>query len=158
MAQKERHPLQRNGRPARYNVDIGDLHSLCEANYLRLLQVFPGYETCNDHALAVGPLLLDFEVGERCRFTTLLRLNQRSQPGLPALKLDIRLYHDARMAEIVAFQRARHLAGRYEYPNPNMYQRDEKAQQNRYLAELLALCLAEGRLTDTVSLWAQHES
>ena len=30
-----------NRRRERYNVDIGDLHSLCESNYLRLLRVFP---------------------------------------------------------------------------------------------------------------------
>ena len=34
-------------RRSRYSVDIGDLHSLCETNYLRLLRVFPGYETNN---------------------------------------------------------------------------------------------------------------
>ena len=157
MAQKERHRRPSTSTKTRYNVDIGDLHSVCEANYLRLLRVFPGYETRNSYSLVVGSLVLEFEVAERCRFTTLLRLNQRGHPGLPALKLDIRLYHDARMAEIVAFQRHRHLVGRYDYPNPNMYQRDEKAQQNHYLAELLALCLAEGRLADTVPLWSGHE-
>ena len=41
----------------------------------------------------------------------------------------------------------------YDYPNPNMYQRDEKIQQNRYLAEILELCLAEGRLTTEFSSW-----
>jgi uncharacterized protein YqiB (DUF1249 family) len=69
------------------------------------------------------------------------------------MNLDLRLYHDASMAEIVAFQRHRHLEGRYDYPNPNMYQRDEKIQQNRYLAEILELCLAEGRLTTDLTSW-----
>jgi uncharacterized protein YqiB (DUF1249 family) len=45
------------------------------------------------------------------------------------------------------------LEGRYDYPNPNMYQRDEKIQQNRYLAEILELCLAEGRLTTEFNSW-----
>ena len=51
----------------------------------------------------------------------------------------------------------RQLAGRYDYPNPNMYQRDEKVQQNRYLAELLESCLAEGRVNVDVSSWVEHD-
>ena len=80
MAQKERHRRPSTSRKTRYNVDIGDLHSVCEANYLRLLRVFPGYETRNSYSLVLGSLVLEFEVAERCRFTTLLRLNQRGQP------------------------------------------------------------------------------
>ncbi len=148
----------RNRRRERYNVDIGDLHSLCESNYVRLLRVFPAYEKANSTELSAGPLGLVLEVVERTRYTTLLRVTQRGQHGIPAMNLDIRLYHDASMAEIVAFQRHRHLEGRYEYPNPNMYQRDEKIQQNRYLAELLELCLAEGRLTVGLSSLVEHDN
>ena len=104
-----------------------------------------------------GHLVLVLEVTERTRYTTLLRVTQRGQHGIPAMDLDVRLYHDASMAEIVAFQRHRHLQGRYAYPNPNMYQRDEKIQQNRYLAELLELCLAQGRLNGEVSSWVEHD-
>ena len=144
-------------RKERYSVDIGDLHSLCESNYVRLLRVFPAYEKANTTELAAGHLVLVLEVTERTRYTTLLRVTQRGQHGIPAMDLDVRLYHDASMAEIVAFQRHRHLQGRYAYPNPNMYQRDEKIQQNRYLAELLELCLAQGRLNGEVSNWVEHD-
>jgi uncharacterized protein YqiB (DUF1249 family) len=149
---KEQTGRTRNRR-TRYSVDIGDLHSLCESNYLRLQRVFPGYETLNSVEITANHLTLVFDVVERTRYTTLLRLTQRGQQGLPAMSLDLRLYHDASMAEIVAFQRHRHLEGRYDYPNPNMYQRDEKTQQNRYLAEILELCLAEGRLATNLSSW-----
>jgi uncharacterized protein YqiB (DUF1249 family) len=37
---------------------------------------------------------------------------------------------------------------RYQYPNASMYQRDEKAQQNRYLGEWLSLCLSHGHSLD----------
>ncbi|MGB0764417.1 MAG: DUF1249 domain-containing protein [Luminiphilus sp.] len=146
-----------NRRRERYNVDIGDLHSLCESNYLRLLRVFPAYEKSNMTEVATGHLVLVLEVVERTRYTTLMRVTQRGQHGLPAMGLDVRLYHDASMAEIIAFQRHRRLAGRYDYPNPNMYQRDEKVQQNRYLAELLESCLAEGRVNVDVSSWVEHD-
>ena len=31
-----------SGVESRYSVNLGDLHSICEANYLRLTKVFPG--------------------------------------------------------------------------------------------------------------------
>lgn len=141
---------QQLGVRPRYNVDLADLHSVCEANYVRVLRLFPDYERCNQRAFVAGSNAqashITLEVTERSRYTTMLRLTQLSAVAVPrsALKLDLRLYHDARMAEVVAFQSQRSTAGRYPYPNPNMLQRDEKRQQNAYLAELLAFCLAEG--------------
>ena len=53
---------------------------------------------------------------------------------------------DARMVEVGMFQSHRRIAGRYNYPNARMYQQDEKLQQNRFLADWLEHCLANGRL------------
>lgn len=61
---------------------------------------------------------------------------------------DVRLYHDACMAEVVKCQRYRHIAPRYEYPNINMHQVDEKAQINHFLGELLSHCLKYGRVPE----------
>lgn len=133
---------------SRYSIDLVDLHTVCEGNYLRLQQVFPDYEHSNERRVLAGSGHLLLEVTERSRYTTMLTLTQISPLPSPqgGVRLEIRLYHDARMAEVVGFQAHRRVAGRYQYPNPNMYQRDEKHQQNRYLAELLAFCLAEGRI------------
>lgn len=130
-----------------YSVDLPDLHALCEANYARLLQVFPSYETANSRELLAGESRIRLEVSERSRYTTAFRLTKVGPLSAPfgTVTLALRLYHDARMAEVVSFQRHRHLAGRYRYPNALMYQRDEKYQQNHFLAELLAFCLTEGR-------------
>lgn len=135
------------GTRPRYSVDLVDLHSLCEGNYVRLLRLFPDYENTNDRKLHAGNAQIALEVTERSRYTTTFRLTHVSPLAFPrpGLQLDIRAYHDARMVEVIGFQRHRQLKGRYQYPNDNMYQRDEKRQQNRYVAELLAFCLAEGR-------------
>ena len=58
------------------------------------------------------------------------------------------LYHDARMAEVVHCKTSRRFEARYRYPNPEMLQRDEKFQQNRFAAELMEFCLNNGRSTD----------
>lgn len=61
---------------------------------------------------------------------------------------DVRLYHDANVAEVVKCQRYQSFSPRYEYPNVDMHQIDEKAQMNRFLGELLTHCLSHGRVVD----------
>jgi uncharacterized protein len=61
---------------------------------------------------------------------------------------DVRLYHDASLAEVVKCQRYQSFSPRYEYPNVDMHQIDEKAQMNRFLGELLTHCLSHGRVAD----------
>ncbi len=135
------------GTASRYRVDLVDLHSLCEGSYARLLRLFPDYENSNARTLLAGDAQVVLDVTERSRYTTTFRLRHISPLAMPksGLQLDIRAYHDARMLEVIGFQKHGRLEGRYAYPNDNMYQRDEKLQQNRYVAELLSFCLAEGR-------------
>ena len=142
-------------KPSRghYKVDLIDLHSLCEANYIRLLRLFADYEQCNERCIVVGAARVMLTVTERCRYTTNLRLQHVSPLAsqLSGIELDMRLYHDARMAEVVGFQSHTHVQGRYRYPNNHMYARDEKRQQNGYVADLLAFCLAEGQAPDLMT-------
>jgi uncharacterized protein YqiB (DUF1249 family) len=141
-------------RKASYTVNLVDLHSLCESNYARVLRLFPDYEQRNDREIVAGQSRLTLNVTERCRYTTNIRLTHVSPLGSHwgGIDLDIRLYHDARMAEVVGFQSHSRLAGRYQYPNTKMYQRDEKQQQNQYVADLLAFCMREGVAPDCSQL------
>lgn len=143
----------------------------CDTNYLRIKKLFPGLreeELC-EFGVRLGPTLttVSMSVLERGPYTTLLRLSGREAPGLsddavpdknvmPTSyfwaahpRMTVRLYHDARCAEVVDYQRARHFQSVYDYPNPGMRQPDEKAQVNRFLGEFLALCLECGLVTDT---------
>ena len=56
----------------------------------------------------------------------------------------MRLYHDARMAEVCVSQQISRLQSSYHYPNEKMHHRDEKEQCNHFLAEWLRFCLAHG--------------
>jgi len=136
-----------NRTSTRYSVDLVAMHATCESNYARLLQLFPDYETtnCREFKLA-DKQRVRIEVVERCRYTTLLKVYQQggAEGWLAAPQFDLRAYHDARMVEVTAFQSQRQLAGRNDYPNEKMLARDEKAQQNRFLAEWLSHCLAQG--------------
>lgn len=54
--------------------------------------------------------------------------------------LEVQVYHDARMAEVVSAEHTRRLRSIYPYPNEAMHQPDEKAQLNLFLGEWLSHC------------------
>ncbi|MEM1111953.1 MAG: DUF1249 domain-containing protein [Pseudomonadota bacterium] len=144
--------LQKRNRAGKKTAgtDLVGLHAACEANYQRLLRLFPDYERSNHREFSVGEARVVIEVLERSRYTTFFRLHQ-SQGGvrwLDTLRIDVRVYHDAAMLEVGAFQSHRRIAPRYDYPNPDMYQQDEKLRQNQFLAEWLEHCLLNGHSDD----------
>jgi uncharacterized protein YqiB (DUF1249 family) len=61
-------------------------------------------------------------------------------------RMSIRLYHDARMAEVISSQDIHQVKPRYDYPNKHMHQQDEKQQINQFLNEWLHLCLTHGQV------------
>lgn len=131
----------------RYSVDLAALHATCEANYARLMQLFPDYETANTREFQLpNGHRVRIDVVERCRYTTLMKVCQQGggEGWLLAPRFEIRAYHDARMVEVTGFQSERRVQARYEYPNTAMHVPDEKAQQNIFLAEWLSHCIAQG--------------
>lgn len=139
--------------PAReaYRVDLSALQAACEANYWRLMRLLPSMR--NPAALrrvafsqgeqAQGALVV--EVQENSPYTTTLSLRQEQPlPWLPVPQMEVRVYHDARMAEVTVAQAQRHFRGLYPYPNPQMHQPDEKTQLNLFLGEWLGHCLTCG--------------
>ncbi len=138
--------MQRDKRQAG-RLDLAELHAICEANYARLLRLFPDYERSNIREFAAGEARIALEVLDRSRYTTSIRLHQQqAEPRwLGHLRVEVRAYHDVGMLEVTAFQSHRRIQPRYRYPNHRMYQRDEKSQQNRFLADWLEHCLRNGR-------------
>ena len=61
-----------------------------------------------------------------------------------APEMIIRVYHDAKTAEVTSYQNHRYFKAVYPVPNQFMYQTDEKEQLNLFLAEWLNLCINEG--------------
>ena len=129
----------------------------CDANYLRLVKLAPGLDDGAQRLLvlvvAEQRITVRIVLLERCPYTSLIEISQH--PGLdglafelPAPRLLVRMYHDARSAEVVEFQTGRRFHPVYAYPNEEMRQRDEKAQINRFLAEYLSACLYHGVAED----------
>jgi uncharacterized protein YqiB (DUF1249 family) len=138
--------MSQRAKKNHFKLDLAELHALCEANYARLMRLFPGYETSNSREFGVSGARVCFEVIERCRYTTIFHLHQQHarERWLGRLRIEVRAYHDAGMLEVGMFQSHRRIAARYQYPNHGMYQPDEKTQQNRFLADWLEHCLRNG--------------
>lgn len=85
-------------------------------------------------------------VVEVFRYTSTLVIEQLNtlHSLLPAPRISVRLYHDARTAEAVEYQGHKALLAKYALPNVKMYHQDEKRQINEFLGEWLNLCLAAG--------------
>ena len=138
------------GGKARYRMDLPAHMAECDANYLRLMKLFPDLRSQDTAVMGVEfhgmSLKVRMQVLERGPYTTLIRLSQHPQvPWNQGASLSVRLYHDARSAEVVEYQGRRHfLRAVYDYPNRDMRQPDEKAQINRFLGEYLAMCLMHG--------------
>jgi len=154
-------PVLQKLKKKRFKLDLTDLHAVCDANYARLLRLFPDYENCNCRELLVGPARVHLSVLERCRYTTMFHLHQQRSDSrwLGLLRVEVRAYHDVRMLEVVEFQSARQVAARYQYPNDRMFAQDEKYQQNRFLADWLEHCLENGRAAlDLATPVMNHQS
>lgn len=143
----------------KYSTDLAGQMAETEANYARLMKLLPSFDSADSREFAVelpGQQSVHFllTITERCRYTTMLEFCQQQAPyeWAPAPRFSLRVYHDARMAEVVAFRQHRRLMQRYQYPNDNMFQRDEKAQLNKLLGEWLTHCLTYGHAIETLPI------
>jgi len=129
----------------------------CEANYARLLKLFPALTVEPERQIGLKHgeyVVVLLSVLEQTPYTTLVNLQQHSKAlaqkrwlDLPELR--VRLYHDAKVAEVVDCEGLRRPEPRCQYPNAQMHQRDEKAQWNRFLGEWLAQCIDHGYCVET---------
>lgn len=139
----------------RYKVDLPLQMAECEANYARLSKLVSD-KTQNEFRFMVArgnqQWLHLLRVMERSPYTTTLELSRTSigtnSEWLSMPKLTLRMYHDARLAEVLAWEGHKRLRPRYEYPNRAMYHSDEKYQLNRFLGEWLNLCLEQAFTPD----------
>ena len=157
----------------RYSVDLASHMAECDGNYHKLNKLLPQLRDIaasqiqllleNTEASSVAPLVI-FDVLEKGPYTTLLKItlgttDSQTPPDVQnrwmslaaAPQMTVRVYHDARSAEVVSYQNENYFHGVYEYPNLRMRQRDEKVQLNRFLGEFLSICLQHGAVCEPIS-------
>jgi uncharacterized protein YqiB (DUF1249 family) len=140
----------------RYVPDLKKMAAACEGNFIRLNKLMPDFELGYEKSFFISGDLptesseyearIHLKVIESFPYTSTIEVVQR---GLcpdwiqPPCML-VRIYHDARSAEVTSYQNQKRIQGTYQYPNPQMRMPDEKAQLNQFLAEWLTHCLKYG--------------
>jgi len=129
---------------------------LYEANYERLVLLFPGLRNapCQTRLYIDGLATFCAEVVEHGPYTTTLTLCQglgEDDRYVWDPRMRVRVYLDARLAEVIGYQQHRRFRPRYPYPNPEMLYPHEKRQVNLFLTEWLNHCVARA-LGRTVAL------
>ena len=152
----------------KYQPNLVSLMSLCANNYFLFLKI-QADKTQSDqqrHFFINEHLAYAITVNEVTRYTSLITFEQKvleckyfeqknakNKTLLNAFhpRMSVRLYHDARMAEVISSQDVHQVKPRYDYPNKHMHQQDEKQQINQFLNEWLHLCLTHGKVDTKVS-------
>lgn len=142
--------------------------SLCANNYFLFLKIQADKTQLNQqrHFFINEHLVYAITVHEVTRYTSLITFEQKvfeqvvldehdyeeqiakANSVLNSFhpRMSIRLYHDAQMAEVISSQDVHQVKPRYDYPNKQMHQQDEKQQINQFLNEWLKLCLEYGQV------------
>lgn len=143
----------------RYVPNLKSDMAECDANYIRLLRLFPAIHEQDSLEFGVegttdDGAVVTIAIAERCPYTTMLSVrvtNDQDKPWIRWPVLEVRVYHDLNTAEVISFERHRNFQYRYQTPNPQMFQPDEKSQINKYFGELLTFCVEHGRALDPVT-------
>lgn len=139
----------------RYKIDLPRQQAQCTHNYARLLKLLPDLDVSESWQVDLDSGQMVIEVKERARYTTTLYVSQKESaltPWSQVLVLTVRLYHDANMAEVVAWDHHRQMQPRYTYPNEDMYHEDEKSQFNHFLGDWLSHSLSCGRSIEPLNI------
>ena len=124
-------------------VSLMDLH---ENNYLRFRRLVADLDAISDKAVSVVPGCLDLhlQIVERSKFTTTVRISyyfSENQQIIAEPDLKLRIYHDARLVEVLAG----HLKhGRQRLDHLPATALKLKWRLNRFLYKWLGYCLHLG--------------
>ena len=126
----------------RYQPDVSEFLALCGRNYHRIqLWLAQDVKAGSQWQIRGHVGQLDVKLIENTQYTQLIEISRPlltdnfvNQP-----KMLVRVYHDAQLAEVLSSQQIYRLCPVYDYPNPNMHQRNEKYQINAFLEEILKI-------------------
>lgn len=139
---------------AKYRPNLISIMNLCEINYMLILRLLADKEQVGEvrHFFINDELAYHLKVREVTRYTTVVEMTQdvnvdnKNLAEILRPSMEIRLYHDAKLLEVISAQHIRHIKPRYDYPNEAMHQPDEKQQILIFLKQWLQLCLKEGQV------------
>jgi len=134
------------------NYHITTSTGLYEANYRRLLRLFPGlFQVSVNNELFLVESNLTLCVLEQYKYTTVTSLKQslktslsaclddhiKAMTHLSAIDMELRICFDACLVEVIGYQGKSPIQSACVYPNKHMLQVDEKRQLNLFLKDVL---------------------
>ena len=138
----------------KYVPHLPTILALSEQNYSAIIRLLPDCDTLDlSYTFAVnGQLTYRIKIIESTPYTSSLTISQiaGNTPAFLRPTMVVRLYHDAKVAEVLEMQRIKRVQPVYEYPNLNMHQRNEKFMINLFLAEWLNFCFDHKNSKQTV--------
>ena len=143
-----------------YKPSLPSLMALCATNYALSIKLLADKETVGEQRYFKVSEQLSFllNVKEVTKYTSLIELVQTTivsktlSTQLTRPKIQMRLYHDAQVAEVISSQGIRQIKPRYDYPNDRMLLPDEKMQVNLFVKEWLQHCLEQGQAISNVEI------
>lgn len=137
-----------------FRVDLVRQQGLCELNYARLLQLLPEvfekdlFLLWVAHGGAASASRVTIRVLQRTPYTTLINIDMAAfWPEWVSLpELEVRLYHDVLMAEVVMAQKVK----LFPVPGQPLFVATEKLMLSQFLAELLGFCMSGGHVPEPV--------
>jgi len=130
----------------KYVPHLPSLLAIGDHNYARFMRLLPdcdtaalSYDFCVEALLSYSITIVDC-----ARYTTTVEVKQIAEqlPNFLKPSMTVRLYHDAKSAEVISCQDVGNLKASYEYPNLHMHQKNEKFMVNVFLSEWLQFCVA----------------
>ena len=129
--------------------NLSDLIRLYEINYLKLMKLLPIQKIDTEFNFLIPEGLNNSEIrisiNKKSKHTSKLTLYKSNLlRHMDDTKMEIYIYHDARMAEVRRFNGKSQFWLRNKYPNKNMLSKDEKFQWNIFLSEFLTHAQLQG--------------
>ncbi len=126
---------------------------LYELNYMWLRRLIPGCQRLEGHIAShvKGALDLHLEVLERSKYTTTMSLTYRFDDigGFVAdPDVKVRVYHDARSAEVMSCLHRRFRLGGERHSLPDPASLAWKWDANRFLLKWVRFCVSQGHCFD----------
>lgn len=114
---------------------------LYEANYRRLIRLAHDLTPLQvNERIILSLSKLTITILEQYKYTSVISLKQSLETGiehLSAIEMDLRICHDACLAEVIGYQGKNPVQSATVYPNKHMLQIDEKKQLNLLLKDIL---------------------
>jgi uncharacterized protein YqiB (DUF1249 family) len=141
-----RHPAHDIGAARTFD----GLMDIYEQNYIRLRQLIPDFQKIGAHAVSAAPGRMDlhYECLQCSKYTTVFRLTHKFETLEP--NLEIRVYHDARVAEVLASNvQSDDAYWDGQHRITSLFRADvrnlrSKWRLNRFLQKWLQYCLQQG--------------